>query len=392
MTTQYRVYKLRLYPNNEQEKAMYQQATAQRFVWNWALDTVNKHYEETGKRLRAMDLNKIYTQAKRDREDMRWLDKATEDNPGGAGISVPACQMTFRNLDTAWDAFFKGLKAGRRVGKPRFKSKHNTRPSMAWPVGVYTDGTHVFIPKVGKVRYRGYDDLILDKHGEATVTFTPSGQWYLSKLVKIEAPDVPVIFDADNVIGIEVGVRELVVTTDGQRVANPKHLARRERKLMRLDRALSRCEKGSNRREVARKKRARAYQRVADARREFTHELSHQLIVEHDGVITRETGAANMVRRPEVKAKKLSKSINDAAWTALNTQLAYKAEWNGKVYVRVPADTKSTATCSVCGTISATIRLEDTHWTCIACNTRHDREVNAATIIRSEGLRTLTDE
>jgi len=401
-TVQYRAYKLRLYPTPSQEHVLYQQATAQRFVWNWALGVVNDHYQETGKRLRATDLNTRFTKAKREREDMRWLDKPSGKNPGGVGINVSACQMTFRYLDKAWDAFFRGLKTGQRAGKPNFKARGRSLPSISFPFGVYTDGRRAFIPAVGKVRFRGYDDIALDRPGQATVTRNAAGQWYMSKLVKIEQPPLTFVADNPRVVGIDFGIRRLATTSDGEIIENPKHLERMERKLKKLDRALSRAQKGSNRREITKAHRARAYNDLANARREHIHELTTRLIRENDVIVLGCRDISGMIRQAKKKDDpdatvsrilQLPKRINDAAWGEARRQLEYKAEWSGKTVIVLDETFPATRMCSTCGAVNDEISsLTHREWDCGQCGAHHDIDINAAINIKREGLRQLAEK
>jgi putative transposase len=238
------------------------------------------------------------------------------------------------------------------------------------------------VPKIGLV------GMVLHRPLEGTLksaTFKQdaTGAWYVSLVVHFElldmTPPPPV---PERVVGVDLGLKELAVLSDGERVPAPKHYRRAERKLRRLQRRLSRCQKGSKGREQARRAVARQHLKVANQRKDHLHKLSSRLVGQYDAIIVEDLAVATLAKT------KLGKSVLDAAWGQLRFQLTYKTCWKRKALVVIGRFFPSSRLCAACGAINGELTLSEREWTC-ACGVRHDRDLNAARTIRHEGLRLL---
>lgn len=369
MSTHQKAYRYRLLPTPEQEGLFRQFAGARRWVYNFALARRVAHYKATGKSLSVTELCAEVAHLKHQPETA-WL----------RDMDSQSLQQAIRDLDKAFGAFF-----ARRAKFPRFRSKKRETPTFRIPQRVVLVGDRLSVPKVGLVR------LVLHRPLEGTVksaTFKQdaTGAWYVTLVVHFELDDTPLRQPApERVVGVDVGLKDLAVLSDGRRVPAPKHYRRAERKLKRLQRHLSRCQRGSKNREKARVKVARQHRRVANQRADFLHKLSSKLVREHDGVVIEDLNVKGVAR------SKLAKSVHDAGWSMLRFQLAYKAHWQRKHLVVIGRFFPSSRLCAACGSINGDLTLADREWTC-SCGAWHDRDLNAARNIRDEGLRLLLAE
>lgn len=366
MSIEQKAYRFLLLPTSEQEQAFRHHAGARRRVWNWALARRKQFFQQTGKSLRVAALCAELTLLKQ-QPDTAWLRE----------LNAQSLQQPIRDLDKAFAAFF-----ARRSRYPRFRSRKRDRPSFRIPQSLRLEGEHLVVPCIGPVR------LVLHRPlagtlKSATFKQEATGKWYVSLVVQFELPDAPLAPpEPERVVGVDLGLHDLAVVSDGRRVAAPRHLRRAERKLKRLQRQLSRCQRGSKNREKARLKVARQHQRVANQRKDHLHRLSVSLIREHDAVMIEDLQVKGMAKT------KLAKSVYDAGWATLCWQLAYKARWQRKHLVKVGRFFPSTRLCAACGCINSDLTLAEREWMC-SCGARHDRDRNAAQNIRDQGLKLL---
>lgn len=366
MPTLQKALRYRLLPTSAQQAAFQRYAGARRFVWNWALARRKEHYAATGASLSVAELCAELTLLKR-QPHTAWL----------RDCNAQSLQQALRDLDNAFSAFF-----ARRSRFPRFRTKKRHRPSFRLPQSLRLDGERLIVPKLGPLR------LLLHRPLEgalksATFKQDATGAWYVTLVVHFEVPDTPLPPpEPERTVGVDLGLNDLVVLSDGTRVAAPKHYRRAERKLKRLHRRLSRCQQGSKKREKVRRLLARQHQRVANQRKDHLHKLSSSLVRAYSAVVLEDLNVKGIAKT------KLAKSVHDAGWAMLRFQLSYKACWQRKHLVTIGRFFPSSQLCPRCGRINSELRLGEREWRC-GCGVVHDRDLTAARNIRAEGLRLL---
>lgn len=284
-------------------------------------------------------------------------------------------------MDDAYKRFFT-----LHSGYPKFKSKHDHRRSYTTNecksnIDVLFDSNRIKLPKLKLVKAK-LSKPFIGEIKQATVSQTPSGKYFVSILVNTEHEPLPT---SDGSIGIDLGIKDLLITSNGEKYDNQKFTQRYAKKLAREQRRLSRKVKGSHNYNKQRIKVARVHEKIHNTRIDNLHKISHKLISENQVIVSEDLSVSDMVQNHN-----LAKSISDCGWYELTRQLAYKAEWNGRNYIKIGRYTKSSQPCSVCGYInSETKDLSVREWTCPECGTIHDRDINAAINILNEGMKLL---
>ncbi len=212
-----------------------------------------------------------------------------------------------------------------------------------------------------------------------TVSRDPCGRWYASFAVETADPDQAPATGA--MVGVDMGIKDFAVTSDGEKIANPRHLAKRERNLARYQRRMARKKRGSANRGKAKAKVARAHRKVAASRADFLHRTSTRLVRDHDVIVVEDLAVKNMVRN-----RSLAKAISDSGWGTFRNMLEYKSARYGRHLIVIDRWYPSSKTCSACGHLLAELSLSTRTWQCPSCGTRHDRDVNAAKNILAAGL------
>ena len=363
-------YVFRIYPTKEQEDLINKTFGCCRYVYNYFLAKSIEDYKTTGKSNSCYDNIKELTQLKK---ELTWLKK----------VDSQALQQSLINLDSAYRNFFRRVKQGTTPGFPKFKKKSSEQSYKTVncnQIPVPIKNNKIRLPKLGYVKVK-QDRRIMGTWTSMTVRRTASMKYFVSVCCK----DVPVeeFEKVGSVVGIDLGLKDFVITSNGDKVPNPRYLKESERKLRRLQRQHSKKKKGSKNREKSRVKLARQHERVVNQRKDFLHKLTTDLVKSHDVVCCESLNVKGMVRNHN-----LSKSVSDASWSEFVKQLSYKCEWYGKTLSQVDTFYPSSQLCHVCGYQNKEVKsLSVRKWTCPNCGTRHDRDVNAAQNILQEGIR-----
>ena len=365
-----KAYKFRIYPTTAQAALIAQAFGCKRWVYNHFLAERIAIYENEKRTAGRFEQDKRLTQIKKETEWLRAPDKC-------------ALQNALADLDVAYQNFFRRVKSGEKPGFPKFKSKRDRHQSYRTSSNVRMHEKHIQLPKLGLVQCR-ISKQIKGRIISATVSQNPSGKFFVSVLctdVEIQPMD-----RTGAMVGVDLGLKELAITSDNQHFTNPKRFAKSQKKLAKLQRRLSRKSKGSNNREKARIKVARLHEHIANQRLDNAHKMTTSLVRDYDLIAIETLMPKNMV-----KNHRLAKAVSDAAWGEIVRQLEYKCNWYGKELVKVDRFYPSSQTCNSCGyKNSGTKNLAVREWDCPKCGVRHDRDVNAAKNILDEGLRILS--
>ena len=360
-----RAYKFRLYPNPAQTPLLEQHFGCARFVFNWGLSEKSKAYSERQEKLSCLALMNRLPELK---AQLPWL----------SGVNAQSLQMALRHLDVAFTNFFK-----QNADYPTFKSRKG-RQSFQCPQSCSADFEKgvLHLPKIKSIRTKFHRQFV-GKIKTVTISRTPTGKYFASLLVEQEGhePELPPV--TDNTLGLDVGLKHFLVTSDGEKVASPKHLRRSARKLGRIQHAFARQQKGSNRRQKRKKQLARLHEKVANQRADFLHKITHRLTCENQA----ETYAIeDLAVKNMVKNHCLARSISDASWGMFFQFLFYKAPRQGKNVLTIGRFEPSSKRCSTCGHINQSLTLKDRDWDCPDCGSPHDRDINAAKNIKAFAL------
>ena len=359
-------YKYRLHPTMEQSEFFNKSFGCVRFIYNWGLQKRIEAYMKDKGRISYVQLCAMLTELKKE-EQYSWLRE----------VSNECLQQSLRNLDAAFTRFFREKK-----GFPRFKSKNRSRQSYKAILSVHVDQERrrIKLPKVGWVKY-GNNRKFEGDVRSVTVSVTPSGKYHVSVLVDDgkEIPEkLPVTFDTT--IGVDMGIKDFAVCSNGDTYENPRHLIKAEQRLRTLQRRLSRKKKGSNRRNRARMILARQHEKVANRRQDYLHKISTKIVRENQAIVVEDLNTKGMM-----KNHRLSKAIGACGWSTFFKMLEYKCERQGKTFIRIGRFDPSSKMCS-CGHVYRGLKLSEREWVCPNCGSVNDRDLLAACNIKRFGL------
>ncbi len=365
-------YNFRLYPSAGQRIALARAFGCARVVYNDALGARETARSEGMPLPKAGDLSKLLITEAKNTPERAWLGE----------VSAVILQQSLRDLDAAYKNFFDGLRGERpKMGAPRFKSKRDNRQAVRFTANArwsLTPGGKLRLPKIGDLKVK-WSRALPSTPSTVTVVKDAAGRYFASFVVETDAAEV--LPETRPEVGIDLGLGHFAVLSDGTKIDSPRFLRRAEKRLKKAQRDLSRKEKGSSNRNKARVKVARAHARVADARREFHHQLSTRLIRENQAVAVEDLAVKGLART------RLAKSVHDAGWSAFVTMLEYKAARYGRTFVRIGRFEPTSQVCSACGVQDGPKSLGVRVWTCGACGAVLDRDINAAVnVAKAAGL------
>jgi putative transposase len=360
-----KVVKVRIYPDTTQKVLLAKAFGSCRWLWNHFLSLMNTTYQETGKGLSGYDIKKLIPELKK-QEETTWLSQTYSQ----------CLQQVCLNLGIAFNNFFE-----KRAKYPNFKSKHG-KQSLQYPANISLKDDCLKVPKIGLI-YSKIHRPIDGKIKTVTITKNCCNQYYASILVD-DGKDKPEQSSEGKAIGIDLGLTNFCITSDGSKFDNPKILKKHELNLKRKQQQLSRKQKDSNNRNKSRLKVARVHRKITNCREDFLHKLSRRIVNENQVIAVENLNVKGMMQN-----HCLAKAIQQVGWGQFCTMLKYKAELEGKMYIEIDRFFPSSKTCHVCLNKVGSLPLDVRYWTCTHCGTKHDRDINAAINIRDEGLRIL---
>ncbi len=354
----FRAYKYRILPTESQKEFITKHIDSSRFVYNLALETKKSAYLGSKHNLTSFDLIMQLPELK---EECKWLKE----------VSSQSLQKSIQNMDINFKKFFKG------AGFPNFKKKSNGG-SFPIPQKITVKNNLLFIPK-----FKEGIDIVLHREikgtiKSATISVTPTGKYFVSILADTNyGSPIKSPINENTTIGVDLGIKDFLTTSNGDVSKNPKFLYKAQSKLKYVQRKYSKS-KGKR----TKQRLVLLHEKVVNKRKDFLHKTSTKLIRENQTICLESLSISNMV-----KNHSLAQSISDASWGAFVAMLEYKAEWHGKNILKIGRFEPSSKICSCCGNINKALTLKDRSWKCSTCNTEHDRDVNAAINIKAFALK-----
>ena len=364
-----KAFEYRIYPNKDQKEQIAKHIGSCRWIYNYALEKKMKAWTVDKKNLSRFDLQADLPKLKK-LEETKWLKE----------VNSQSLQATLEHLDKAYTKFFKEKK-----GFPKFKNKHKSKQSYSIPQHTEVDFEKclLLVPKIKPIPIRIHRDF-KGKIKTITIKHSSTNKYFASILV--ETHDIekkPKAVKENTTMGLDLGIKDFVVLSTGEKISNPKNLKKYEYKLKKAQQKVSKRTKGGKNRTKAKLTVAKIHEKISNSRKDFSHKLSHKLTHENqvNSIVIEDLNVSGMV-----KNHKLAKSIIDCSWSEFVRQLEYKSLWYGKNLIKIGRFEPSSKLCSNCGTINQELTLKDREWNCKACGSTHDRDINAAINIKNIGL------
>lgn len=372
---QLQAFKYRIYPNESQQVQLAQFFGAKRWVYNHFLALQKQRFANKEKHLSNFDINKAITQIKKE-PDTSWL----------RDVDDWCLKHASEDLSVAYQCFFdsiKGKRRGKKMELPRFKKRSNQQSYRTRGIKLTEKGLK--LPKFKSHININLHRPIQGTIKSATITKTPSGKYFVSILCDTDVELMPL---AGREVGIDMGLKDLAILSNGIKFEHPeKQLAKTKQLLKKQQKKLSRKTRSSKNYEATRVSVAKKYEQITNIRNNYYHNISKYLVSNYDSIYVEDLNVSGMLRN-----RKLSRKIQESAWSTLSSMIEYKCAWYGKTYYRINRWTPSSKTCSNCGHKLESLGLGVRSWTCDNCGSDHDRDINAAVNIKNTGQRDLYNQ
>jgi putative transposase len=373
-----KAYKVELKPNNKQKSLLEKSCGVARFAYNWGLEQRIKLYNEEKKSISFYDQNKILNSIKE--KEFPWMYE----------VSKMAPQEALKDLDEAFKNFYRVLKkkGHKKVGFPKFKSKHKDKSSFTINLNFNVTETHIHIPRIGMVRLKEQCYIpVKDVHINSMAVSKDVDKWFISVQVEEEIPDIKESTELD-ILGIDLGIKTLATCSDGVIFENPKYINKYEKRLKFRHRMHSKKKIGSKNRDKSKLKLQKVYRKIRNCRSDYIHKMTSTLVrTKPSGMFILE----NLKILEMMKCHTLAKSISDSSFFEIKRQLKYKTEWYGGKVIEVDTFFPSSKLCSNCGYKNTELTLKDRIYKCPECGLKLDRDLNASYNLKKEGLRICTE-
>ena len=359
-------FKIRIYPNKEQQILIDKTFGCTRFIYNFMLNLKQKLYKNFNINLNYNNMSKILTELKRHK---LWF----------CEVDAVSLQQSLKDLDNAYQKFFSGN------GYPKFKSKRDKNSYRTNGKTIFLDQNNykIKISKIGLIKFRDkYNFESLTKIYNITISKSSSGKYFASISAEV---DIETFAKTKKSCGIDLGLKDFCILSNGTKFNNPRFLERSEKRLKLLQKSLSQKIKGSKNYLKAKVKLAKFHEYIANCRKDYLHKISIFLAKNYDIICTETLQIKNML-----KNHSLSKAIQDVSWYEFCRQLEYKCLWYDKKFVKIDTYFALSQTCSNCGFKNSDIKnLNIRKWTCPECDEHHNRDINAAKNIFNQGLKLI---